>query len=74
MPDVTLTYKGQTILELDESGTKRIKLSAKYCEDDITLDYVKHRNLVDARTYFDIAAFLAANPMSGTIEVESSAE
>ena len=74
MADVTLTYKGQNILELDDSGTKLIKLSAKYCEDDITLVYIKHRNLVNAQTYFDIAAFLAANPMGGTVEVESAAE
>lgn len=41
MPDVTLLYKGQTILELDESATRYIKLSGKYCEDDISLTYVK---------------------------------
>lgn len=41
MADVTLTYKGQTILELNESGNKTIKTAGKYCEADIGLSYVK---------------------------------
>ena len=39
--DVTLIYKGNTILELDESNSKLIKTANKYLEDDIELDYVK---------------------------------
>lgn len=41
MADVTLTYKGNTILELDDSATKSIKTAGKYLEDDIGLNYVK---------------------------------
>lgn len=41
MSDVTLTYKGNTILELDDSDSKLIKTAGKYLEDDIELDYVK---------------------------------
>ena len=41
MADITLTYKGQNILELSESGNKTIKTAGKYCEDDISLAYVK---------------------------------
>lgn len=41
MADVTLTYKGQSILELSESGNKTIKTAGKYCEDDISLAYIK---------------------------------
>lgn len=41
MADVTLTYKGNTILELNDSATKSIKTAGKYLEDDIGLDYVK---------------------------------
>lgn len=41
MADVTLTYKGQNILELSASGNKTIKTAGKYCEDDIGLAYVK---------------------------------
>lgn len=41
MADVKLTYKGNTILELSASGNKTIKTAGKYCEDDISLAYVK---------------------------------
>ena len=41
MADVTLTYKGNTILELNDSAEKSIKTAGKYLEDDIELDYVK---------------------------------
>lgn len=40
MADVTLTYKGNTILELNDSATKSIKTAGKYLEDDIGLTYV----------------------------------
>lgn len=41
MADVTLTYKGQNILELSASGNKTILTAGKYCEGDITLTYIK---------------------------------
>lgn len=41
MADVTLTYKGQNILELSASGNKTIQTKEKYCEDDISLVYNK---------------------------------
>ena len=41
MADVTLTYKGQTIIALSATGNKTIKTAGKYCEDDISLAYVK---------------------------------
>lgn len=41
MADITLTYKGQNILELSASGNKTIKTAGKYCEDDIEVAYVK---------------------------------
>lgn len=41
MADVTLTYKGATIGELSESGSKTIETAGKYCEADILLEYVK---------------------------------
>lgn len=40
MADVTLTYKGNTIAELSDSGSKTIQTAGKYCEDDIGLTYV----------------------------------
>lgn len=41
MADVTLKYKGDTIAELSESGSKTIETAGKYCEADILLEYVK---------------------------------
>lgn len=41
MADVTISYKGNTISELNESGNKTLKTRGKYCEDDINIKYVK---------------------------------
>lgn len=35
MADVTLTYKGSTIAEMNASGSKTLKTAGKYCEGDI---------------------------------------
>lgn len=41
MADVTLTYKGATIAELSDSGSKTLRTAGKYCEADIGVAYVK---------------------------------
>ena len=41
MADVEIKYKGALIAALDASGTKTLKTSAKYCEDDISVSYTK---------------------------------
>ena len=41
MADVTLTYKGSTIAEMNNTGSKTLKTSGKYCEGDIGVSYVK---------------------------------
>ena len=41
MADITISYKGATIAEISASGTTTLGTSGKYCEDDITLQYVK---------------------------------
>jgi hypothetical protein len=41
MADVTLTYKGATIAELDDSGSKTLRTAGKFCEADIGVEYVK---------------------------------
>lgn len=38
---VTVKYKGNTLAELSESGTKTLKTSGKYCEGDITVENTK---------------------------------
>ena len=41
MSDITVTFKDQTILTMDASGSKPLLTQGKYCEDDITIAYVK---------------------------------
>ena len=41
MGDVNVKYKGAVIAELSDSGTKSLQTSGKYCEDNITVEYVK---------------------------------
>lgn len=41
MSDVTLSYKGSDILEMSDSGSATLKTGGKYCEDDISVAYVK---------------------------------
>lgn len=41
MADVEIKYKGASIATLNETGTKTLKTSAKYCEDDISVSYTK---------------------------------
>ena len=41
MADVTLTYKGSTILSMDATASKTIQTGGKFCEGDIGVSYVK---------------------------------
>lgn len=71
---VVLTYKGETIGALSSLGSLTLKTAGTYCEADIELVYINHCPRSDVTAYFDVAAFLAANPMGGTIKVKSAAE
>lgn len=39
MADVSIKYKGFTIAEMSDSGTKTLNTSGKYCEDNIVVQY-----------------------------------
>lgn len=41
MSDITINYKGSAIATMDASGTKTLLTEGKYCEDDISIAYVK---------------------------------
>lgn len=41
MADITISYKNDDIAEISQSGTVTLDTSGKYCEDDITIEYVK---------------------------------
>ena len=46
MPDIDITYKSTSIATMNDSGTKTLKTSGKYCESDIVVTYVKTVNTV----------------------------
>ena len=77
MADLIINYKGQTVLELSESGTKTLKTAGKYCEDDITVGYVKPAGGGATEPYieetYDIDGNLIAVVMHGHKNVRSSA-
>lgn len=66
MADVTLTYKGNTILQLDDSDEKVLNTSGKYLEDNILLSYTKSSGGGGGSSYVENE--------SGTIGVELSDE
>ena len=41
MADVTITYKGETLATMDATSSKVLDTQGQYCEDDITVAYVK---------------------------------
>ena len=41
MADLTIKYKGNPIAEMTDTGIKTLKTAGKYCEGDITVEYVK---------------------------------
>lgn len=41
MSDITVTFKNEAILTMDASGSKDLLTQGKYCEDDISISYVK---------------------------------
>lgn len=41
MSDVSINYKGSEIASMNASGTKTLTTQGKYCEDNITINYIK---------------------------------
>lgn len=40
-PDIVISYAGNEIATMSDSGTKTLKTQGKYCTDDITIEYTK---------------------------------
>lgn len=68
MADVTLTYKGNTIAEMSDTGTKTLKTAGKYCEGDIGVSYV---NPSSGGTSDDLATMIITGGGSGFVELPS---
>ena len=66
MPDVTISYKGNSIATMSASGTKTLLTEGTYCEDDITVDYTVPTPAAGSAT--TPATTITANP---TISVSS---
>ena len=73
MADLTIRFKGQTVLEMTESGTKTLKTGGKYCEGDITVEYAKPAGGGTPQFPFTPAAFSSSWSPSVTA-VEEPAE
>lgn len=41
MADVEISYRGNVIASMDDSGSKTLQTAGKYCDDDISIEYVK---------------------------------
>ena len=67
MPDVTISYKGNSIATMSASGTKTLLTEGKYCEDDITVAYTAPTPSAGSAT--TPATTITANP---TITVSTS--
>lgn len=48
MSDINITYKNSSIATMDASGTKTIETAGKYCEDDITIEYVRPEPVLES--------------------------
>lgn len=63
MADITISYKGNTIAEISASGTTTLETAGKYCEDDITIEYVRP----NVQTITDDSIYLyRLNPYNST--------
>lgn len=41
MADITVTYNGQQIASLSDSGTTTLTTAGKYCDGNVLIEYVK---------------------------------
>ena len=71
MADVTISYKGNTIAEMNESGSKTLKTSGKYCEGDIGIEYVKSGGggAVEGQTLDDFVS----GELQGVVKLKTAA-
>jgi hypothetical protein len=50
MPDITISYKDESIATMSASGSKTLETGGTYCEDDIEITYVKPSFEVESLT------------------------
>lgn len=75
MADVTVKYKGNEIATMDASGTKTLLTSGKYCEGNISVDYVKpvsYVKLAEQELTLNVTSTSQAN--YGTITISPASD
>lgn len=65
MSDVTISYKNTTIATMDASGTKTLETQGTYCEDDISVEYVKPQG-AGGNVYQDQDGYVVLDDQPGT--------
>ncbi len=74
MANVTLTYKGQIIAELDSQGTKTLKTAGKFCAANIVLDYVNRGPGAKLTASFILEDFFSRFVLATSAEEVASGE
>lgn len=75
MADVSIKYKGNEIATMNASGTKTLLTSGKYCEGDISVDYVKPVSYVKlAEQEFTVNTTSTSVSIIGTFSVSPASD
>lgn len=67
MPDVNITYKGESIASMDASGTKTLNTQGKYCEGDIIVQYVDPEKPTQTKSVTPTESAQTVTPDSGKV-------
>lgn len=67
MADVTISYKGTSIATMDASGTKTLNTQGKYCEGDITVQYVDPEKPTQTKSVSPTESAQTVTPDSGKV-------
>ena len=67
MPDVNISYKGESIASMDESGSKTLNTQGKYCEDNITVQYTDPEKPTQTKSVKTSESAQTVPPDSGNV-------
>jgi hypothetical protein len=67
MPDVNISYKGESIASMDASGSKTLNTQGKYCEGDITVQYTAPEKPTQSKSVTPTESAQTVTPDSGKV-------